>query len=109
MTSRHNEIDSAVDRLDDALRRAGLPTLEPGTDEVSLDDVDAAVAPYELPPDVRRFWELVDPSSLAVRAFPDLLVPAAALKLRQAELEGTAAGSLQGRRRSSSRSPTRAM
>lgn len=92
MTSRHHEIDSAVDRLDDALRRAGLPTLEPATDEVSLDDVDAVVAPYGLPPDVRRFWELVDPSSLAVRMFPDLLAPAAALKLRQAELEDTGVG-----------------
>ncbi len=87
MTSRHDEIDSAVDRLDDALRRAGLPPLEPATDEVSLDDVDAAVAPYRLPPDVRRFWELVDPSSLAVRAFPDLIGPYAALKLQRAELE----------------------
>lgn len=92
MTSRHDQIDSAVDRLDDALRRAGLPPLEAATDEVSLDDVDAAVAPYELPADVRRFWELVDPSSLAVRTFPDLLAPAAALKLRQAELEDVAAG-----------------
>jgi len=92
MTSRHEEIDSAVDRLDDALRRAGLPPLEPATDEVSLAEVDEAVAPYELPPDVRRFWELVDPSSLAVRTFPDLLAPAAALKIRQAELEETAAG-----------------
>ena len=89
MTSRHAEIDSAVDRLDDALRRAGLPPLEPATDEVSLDEVDAAVAPYELPPDVRRFWELVDPSSLAVRTFPDLLAPAATLKLREVELEGS--------------------
>ncbi|MGH3078658.1 MAG: hypothetical protein ACRDPZ_10800 [Gaiellaceae bacterium] len=87
MTSRHNEIDSAVDRLDDALRRAGLPPLEPATDEVSLADVDEAVAPYELPPDVRRFWELVDPSSLAVRAFPDLIGPAASLKLHHVELE----------------------
>ena len=79
MTSRPHEIDSAVDRLDDALRRAGLPPLEPATDEVSLVDVDAIVAPYELPPEVRRFWELVDPSSLAVRTFPDLLAPATAL------------------------------
>jgi hypothetical protein len=92
MTRRYDEIDSAVDRLDDALRRAGLPPLEPATDEVSLEDVDAAVAPYELPGDLRRFWERVDPSSLAVRTFPDLLAPAAALKLRQAELDETSAG-----------------
>jgi hypothetical protein len=92
MTSRHDQIDSAVDRLDDALRRAGLPPLEPATDDVSLDDVDAAVVPYELPAEVRRFWELVDPSSLAVRTFPDLLAPAVALKLRRAELEDVAAG-----------------
>jgi hypothetical protein len=97
MTSSHHEIDSAVDQLDDVLRRAALPPLEPATDEVSLDDVDAAVAPYELPPDVRRFWELVDPSSLAVRTFPDLLAPAAALKLRQAEVEDAGAGFPPGR------------
>jgi len=96
MTSRHEEIDSAVDRLDDALRRAGLPPLERATDEVSLAEVDDAVAPYELPPDVRRFWELVDPSSLAVRTFPDLLAPAAALKLRQVELEEAAPGVATG-------------
>ena len=40
----------------------------------------------------RRFWELVDPSSLAVRTFPDLLAPAAALKLRHSELDDAAAG-----------------
>jgi len=87
MTRRHDEIDSALDRLDDALRRAGLPTLEPATDEVSVAEVDEAVAPFALPADVRRFWELVDPSSLAVRTFPDLVGPAAALKLQRAEAE----------------------
>ena len=86
-TSRMTGIDTAVDQLDDALRHAGLPPLEPATNDVSLDDMDEAVAPYELPPDVRRFWELVDPSSLAVRSFPDLIAPAAALKLQQAEVE----------------------
>jgi hypothetical protein len=88
--SRPNPIDAAVDQLEDALRHAGLPPLEAALDAASLADVDEEVAPYELPEDVRRFWELVDPSSLAVRAFPDLIGPSAALKLHRAVVEHSA-------------------
>ena len=53
-------IDAAVDRLDEALRAAGLPALEVPADAEALVEIAATVAPYRLPADLHRFWERVD-------------------------------------------------
>jgi hypothetical protein len=53
-------IDAAIDRLDDALRAAGLAGLEAPADTNALAEIDDAVAPYRLPRDLARFWERVD-------------------------------------------------
>ena len=77
-----SEIDAAIDRLDDSLRSEGLPGLEPPADLRALDEVAEAVAPYELPAELRRFWERVDAERVEVYTFPRLGGPASALALR---------------------------
>jgi hypothetical protein len=77
------DLDAAIDRLDDALRDADLACLEEPTDLDALDAVAEAVAPYELPDELRRYWSRVDPEKLAVRLFPALLGPASSLELQR--------------------------
>jgi hypothetical protein len=77
------EIDAAIEGLDDALRSAGLPGLEAPSDPRAVDAVADAVVPYELPAELRRFWERVDPERMEVYTFPTLGGPAAALELQQ--------------------------
>jgi hypothetical protein len=76
------EIDAAIDRLDDSLRSVGLPGLEPLFDHRALDGVAEAVAPYELPAELRRFWERVDAGRMELYTFPRLGGPANASALR---------------------------
>ena len=76
------EIDAAIDRLDDSLRSAGLPGLESPADLRALDEVAEAVSPYELPAELRRFWERVDDERIEVYTFPKLGGPANASALR---------------------------
>ena len=76
------EIDAAIDRLDEALRSALLPGLEEPVDPRAADEVAAAAAPYELPAELRRFWERVDPERMEVYTFPRLGGPAHALELQ---------------------------
>ncbi|HLE99202.1 MAG TPA: hypothetical protein VI540_04840 [Gaiellaceae bacterium] len=54
--SATTDIDTAIDRLDEALRRAGLQPLAPARDTSALDEIAEAIAPWELPGDLRRFW-----------------------------------------------------
>jgi hypothetical protein len=68
-------IDAAIDRLDAALRAADLDGLTPPQDLGALDALVDVIPPYELPPDLRRFWERVDPTTLAVEPWPELLRP----------------------------------
>jgi hypothetical protein len=77
------EIDATIEGLDDALRSAGLPGLEAPSDPRAVDAVAEAVVPYELPAELRRFWERVDPERMDVYTFPTLGGPAAALELQQ--------------------------
>jgi hypothetical protein len=77
-----SEIDAAIDRLDDALRSSGLPGLGAPADLRALDEVAEAVAPYELPAELGRFWERVDAEHVEVYTFPRLGGPASALALR---------------------------
>jgi hypothetical protein len=77
------EIDAAIDGLGDALRSAGLPGLEAPSDPRAVDAVAEAVVPYELPAELRRFWEQVDPERMEVYTFPTLGGPADALELQQ--------------------------
>ena len=78
MTAAHNS-DSAVDRLDEALRAGGLAGLEAPSDVAPIEEVADEVAPYVLPADLRRFWERVDAESIRVRTFPTIGAPATAL------------------------------
>ena len=75
------DIDSAIARLDEALRASGLPGLEPPGDVAAAEEVADVVAPYSLPTELRRFWERVDPEGIQVFTFPMLRGPATALDL----------------------------
>ncbi len=74
------DIDAAIGRLDEALRAADLPGLEPPSDTDSIAAVADHVAPYVLPAELRRFWEQADPDPIAVFTFPMLHGPAHALE-----------------------------
>lgn len=79
------DIDIAIDRLDEALRAAGVGGLEPPREIAPIADVAEEVAPYVLPTELRRFWERVDADSVRVRTFPTIGGPATALaELRMA-------------------------
>jgi hypothetical protein len=53
-------IDAAIDRLDAVLRAKGRDGVPPASDPDAAARVDAALAPFALPADLRRFWERVD-------------------------------------------------
>ena len=88
MTER---IDVAIDRLDEALRAAGLPGAEAPAeaDAEALAEIAKAVAPHRLPDDLHRFWERVEFGGK--RGFvaypPDLLTPKPALDTYRMNLE----------------------
>jgi hypothetical protein len=73
------DIDSAIDRLDEALRAVGVAGLEPPSDVGPVAEIAEAVAPYVLPEELRRFWERVDAERLHVHTFPKVGSPATAL------------------------------
>jgi hypothetical protein len=75
------DIDSAIDRLDEALRAAGLPGLEPPSEVEAVAEITDEVAPYVLPTEIARFWERVEPEAIAVFTFPMLRGPGYALEL----------------------------
>jgi hypothetical protein len=70
------DVDSAIDRLDDALRSVGVAGLEPPDDVGPVAEIAEAVAPYVLPDELRRFWERVDAERIDVHTFPKIGGPA---------------------------------
>jgi hypothetical protein len=81
------DIDASIDRLTDALRGAGFNSPAAPRDTAPLESISAAVAPYGLPAELRRFWERVDPATIAITVFPELIGPRAALELHRAGLD----------------------
>jgi hypothetical protein len=49
-------VDRVIERLDGALRAAGFDPSAPASEPESVEEVERALAPYALPPDLRRFW-----------------------------------------------------
>ena len=84
-----SEIDRRIDRLDDALRRAGLGPLAPARDTAALDAIAEAIAPWALPGDLRRFWQRVEADSFPVSGWRmgTLAAPAVALSTHRLNLE----------------------
>jgi hypothetical protein len=74
-------IDACIDRLDEALRRAGLGQLASPGESGVLDEIAETVAPWALPGDLQRFWHRVDTERLPVSSWrmPRLAGPAQAL------------------------------
>jgi hypothetical protein len=75
-------IDGVIDRLDAALRGAGLEGLAVRTEAAALDEIAQTIAPWSLPEDLRRFWERASFASLRAHGFamPQPLDPRAALE-----------------------------
>jgi hypothetical protein len=82
-------IDPAIDRLDEALRAAGLPALQAPADTRALDEIAEVVAPYRLPSDLHRFWQRVDFWHVPVRGgrLPDPLDAQLALETHRLNLQ----------------------
>jgi hypothetical protein len=82
-------VDRVIERLDGALRTAGFDPLDPASEPESVGEVERALAPYTLPPDLRRFWERVDFSGLRVTGWtlPEPRDPRPALEAHRQNLE----------------------
>jgi hypothetical protein len=59
------------------MRDLGLAAPGPLQDTAVLDEIDEALAPAQLPTEVRRLWELIDADALvnSVRTYPQLANP----------------------------------
>jgi hypothetical protein len=82
-------VDRVIERLDGALRTAGFDPLAPASEPESVGEVERPLAPYTLPPDLRRFWDRVDFSGLRVTGWtlPEPRDPRPALEAHRQNLE----------------------
>ena len=82
-------IDAAIDRLDEALRAAGVAALKASADTEALVGIAELVAPYRLPADLDRFWERIDfwDSPVSGWRLPEPLNARVALDTHRANLE----------------------
>ncbi|WP_456818642.1 hypothetical protein [Cellulomonas sp. URHB0016] len=64
-------IDHALDRLETAYKKQGLPPIRPAKDvDALLAEIRAEIAPLRLPQELERFWQRVDPASISVGPYP---------------------------------------
>jgi hypothetical protein len=75
----HAGIERAVEALSKSLVDAGVEPMRAPLDSQLIERIEAAVAPLRLPAQARRFWELVDPTTIRVHPHPDLIAPEFAL------------------------------
>jgi hypothetical protein len=82
------QVELAIERLNEALRAAAFDALEPAAAGDAVAEIDAAVAPYAVPPDLRRTWEVVDLQSLQVTGWstPEWCSPRTALATHRQNL-----------------------
>jgi hypothetical protein len=75
-------MESQIEALQRSLAARQLPLPRPPEpDSVeNLDAIQQAIAPLRLPAEIVRFWQLVDPGTVAVRPWPLLASPEFALK-----------------------------
>jgi hypothetical protein len=73
------ELAAALDGLRIALAAHGIPGWEPPRSTVVIDELEAATAPYQIPPDVLAFWREVDVRTVRVEPDPLLASPESAL------------------------------
>lgn len=74
-----SELEQSIAALSALLAEAGVAPPTPPSEFAVLSEIDAAILPLRLPATVRRFWELLDPATLAVDAFPETTSPSFAL------------------------------
>lgn len=68
----NHPIDEAVDRLIAAYRDTGLPPIRPAGRRIDrvLADIQREIAPLQIPEEIARFWQLVDPATITVAPYP---------------------------------------
>jgi hypothetical protein len=60
VVDRRPDIDRCIDRLDDALRRAGAKGLVPAGAAEAVDEIATAIEPWALPADLERLWRRIE-------------------------------------------------
>jgi hypothetical protein len=83
----HLSVESQLEALGRSLVARGLPVPRPPRDLVVLETINEAIAPFRLPTDIVRFWQLVDPLTIHVRPWPALTDPAFALSSWRGHIE----------------------
>ena len=67
-------IDAAIDRLVASYKAEGLPAIQrSGKVDRMIAKINAEIAPLTLPRELERFWKLVDPTSVTVAPYPQLM------------------------------------
>lgn len=74
------DIDDAIDDLLAAIGEHGLPAPKEPSTHQDFARLERTIAPLTLPPDLRRFWQRIDPTTLPVVHGAELSSPAAALR-----------------------------
>ena len=90
-------VDASIDALVEALVQAGVEAPRAPADSPPLAAIDDTIAPMSLPPQLRRFWERIDPRTLRVWAYPQPTTPEFALdswRSQRAEFPGIAPAAL---------------
>ena len=73
-------VDEAIDGFLSAVSRAaGAPVARPPANLSALHELEATIAPLQVPAAVRRFWQRVDPGALGADTYPGLHGPGFAL------------------------------
>ena len=68
-------VADSIDQLSGALVAAGVEAPIPPSDLGPLYELEAVIAPFQVPAEVRRFWERVEPRSLRVGTRVRLIAP----------------------------------
>jgi hypothetical protein len=83
-------IDDALDRLAAAYTSMGLPPIRPAEDvDAVLAEIREEIAPLRLPPELERFWQRVDPTSITVAPYPQPTDAAFALHCWKSHRDGS--------------------
>jgi hypothetical protein len=75
-----SDIERAIDRIRDRLRRVGVRDVSAPKDTRTLDELVRAIQPLRLPDDVLRWWRTVDVDSLPISAWLQPCTPEFALE-----------------------------
>src|SRR5690348_15756741 len=73
-------VERALEALARALSDVGVAPMRAPSDTSVIEPIESSVAPLRLPGEIRRLWELIDPTTVAVHAHPGLMTSEFALQ-----------------------------